>query len=126
MLNKSPQLSIGSSWQSSRPALALVMLVAPVAFKVAPVAFAETSTSYAENGTDPVLTLQTPRTQDGDPIVWSPSGGPDKGPVQHIDGGRALRFKSLSRLRGPEVQRRSVHDCGHERLQRDRPGHRRQ
>ena len=76
-------------------ALALLMLVAPVAF-----ADSHTAVDYAENGEDPVLTFSA-TDQDGDPIVWS-LGGDDKGPVFTIDGACSC-LQEPARLRGPEV-----------------------
>ena len=66
--------------------LALLMLVAPVAF-----ADSHTAIVYAENGTDPVAQFQA-TDEDGDPIEWSLNGD-DKDLFEISDDGE-LSFKS--------------------------------
>ncbi len=78
--------------------LAIVAAALALLTLVAPVAFADSSMDYAENGTDPVLTFSA-TDQDGDPIVWS-LGGPDEA-LFDIDGG-VLSFKSPPDYEGPK------------------------
>ena len=101
-------------------ALALLMLVAPVAF-------AATSMDYAENGTDPVATF-TATDPDGDAIVWSLDGR-DKDDFE-IDGG-VLTFKKSPNYESPvsdaigDLAAKNVYVVGREGhgRQRDGDGH---
>ena len=77
--------------------LAIVAAALALLTLVAPVAFAATSVDYAENGMDPVLTFSA-TDQDGDAIVWSLDGD-DKGDFT-IEGG-VLAFKSSPNYESP-------------------------
>ena len=78
--------------------LALVASALALLMVVAPVAFAATAVSYPENGTDSVATFSA-TDPDGDPIVWS-LGGADAEKFTITDG--VLAFKSSPNYEKPD------------------------